>query len=71
MRKTRQDEGKSKLDGNLDPLTKEFNELREQFRKEGLFDPSYAHVAYRIALIKSAVPCAGVGVGSKWRIDMA
>jgi len=56
MRKTRQDEDKPKPDGNLDPLTKDFNELREQFKKEGLFDPSYAHVAYRIVLIKSAVP---------------
>jgi len=48
MKKTRPDEGKSKLDGNLDPLTKEFNELRVQFKKEGMFDPSYAHIAYRI-----------------------
>jgi cytochrome b involved in lipid metabolism len=27
---SRADEGKSQLDGNLDPLTKDFNELRQQ-----------------------------------------
>lgn len=29
-------------------LTADFNELREQLKKEGFFDPSLSHVAYRI-----------------------
>eukprot|EP00040_Diaphanoeca_grandis_P006113 m.35991 g.35991 ORF g.35991 m.35991 type:complete len:437 (-) comp17233_c0_seq1:173-1483(-) len=48
IKKQRPDNGVSKLDGNLEPLTKDFNALRQQFKDEGLFDPSYPHIAYRI-----------------------
>lgn len=48
---SRPDNGKSKLDSELDPLTKDFNELREQLRVEGFYDPSMLHVAYRLSEI--------------------
>lgn len=48
---SRPDNGTSKADSKLDPLTKDFVDLRNQLEKEGFFDVSYTHVAYRIAEI--------------------
>lgn len=38
----------SKLSSQLDPLSKDFADLREQLRAEGFYEPSIPHVIYRI-----------------------
>lgn len=47
--KSRPDDGRNKVASEVDPLTTDFNELREQLKAEGFFDTSMTHVAYRLA----------------------